>query len=58
MPYATMREQWPVSLRLEDLEDGLFELPASGFFVVRDDYVVAASNVRADSVVSRAASQC
>ena len=43
--YENAREQWPVSVRLEDFESGAFELPAGGLFVVRDDYVVPASMV-------------
>ena len=43
--HEAVREQWPVSVRLEDLERGAFELPASGLFVVHDDYIIPASRV-------------
>ncbi|TCD66837.1 hypothetical protein EIP91_000915 [Steccherinum ochraceum] len=43
--YGHNREQWPVSVRMEDLEGGAFELPASGLFVVQDDYIIPASRV-------------
>lgn len=40
------REQWPVSVRCEDLENGAIELPASGLFVVCGEFILPASGVR------------